>query len=242
MVALGSHHGLGLGRNRWILNDTYRSQLCLLYPPYLIALAAIYLTFSLYPPGPLSTPDSPSSTSKPLQLPSPSTLRPRTRRQSTEASAAEASAQASTSSSSTTTGGDPSTSSSQQADGSGQQTQVDPFDQSDPLNFLSSLNVDTNVVLAIVQEIVSLYDLWDSLENPTRAAQYAAERDRSVGTPAEANPPSRPVTRGGERVAYLKTKTRIRQTTRPDLFVSCRRLQPQTCRTRSDRTKESLRS
>ncbi|KAF4615909.1 hypothetical protein D9613_011362 [Agrocybe pediades] len=33
-----------------IINDTYRSNLCLLYPPHLIAVAAIYLTFILHPP------------------------------------------------------------------------------------------------------------------------------------------------------------------------------------------------
>jgi len=34
-----------------IVNDTYRSHLCLLYPPHLIAIAAIYLTFILHPPA-----------------------------------------------------------------------------------------------------------------------------------------------------------------------------------------------
>ncbi|KAH6873697.1 cyclin-like protein [Coprinopsis sp. MPI-PUGE-AT-0042] len=33
-----------------IINDTYRSELCLLYPPHLIAVAALYLTFILHPP------------------------------------------------------------------------------------------------------------------------------------------------------------------------------------------------
>ena len=33
------------------MNDTYRSQLCLLHPPHLIAIAAIYLTFILHPPA-----------------------------------------------------------------------------------------------------------------------------------------------------------------------------------------------
>ncbi|TFK22813.1 hypothetical protein FA15DRAFT_706047 [Coprinopsis marcescibilis] len=33
-----------------IINDTYRSELCLLYPPHLIAIAALYLTFILHPP------------------------------------------------------------------------------------------------------------------------------------------------------------------------------------------------
>ena len=33
------------------MNDTYRSHLCLLHPPHLIAIAAIYLTFILHPPA-----------------------------------------------------------------------------------------------------------------------------------------------------------------------------------------------
>jgi cyclin C len=33
--------------NRFIINDTYRSELCLLYPPHMIAIAAIYLTLVL---------------------------------------------------------------------------------------------------------------------------------------------------------------------------------------------------
>ncbi|PPQ66600.1 hypothetical protein CVT24_006911 [Panaeolus cyanescens] len=33
-----------------IINDTYRSPLCIFYPPHLIAIAAIYLTFILHPP------------------------------------------------------------------------------------------------------------------------------------------------------------------------------------------------
>ena len=35
---------------RSIINDTYRSQLCLLHPPHLIAIAAIYLSFIIHPP------------------------------------------------------------------------------------------------------------------------------------------------------------------------------------------------
>jgi len=34
----------------FIINDTYRSELCLLYPPHLIAIAAIYLTLVLHVP------------------------------------------------------------------------------------------------------------------------------------------------------------------------------------------------
>lgn len=35
---------------RSIINDTYRSQLCLLHPPHLIAIAAIFLSFIIHPP------------------------------------------------------------------------------------------------------------------------------------------------------------------------------------------------
>jgi hypothetical protein len=33
--------------NRFIINDTYRSELCLLYLPHMIVIAAIYLTLVL---------------------------------------------------------------------------------------------------------------------------------------------------------------------------------------------------
>ncbi|CAK5275924.1 unnamed protein product [Mycena citricolor] len=40
----------GLQTAWFIINDTYRSELCLLYPPHLIAIAAIYLTCVFHPP------------------------------------------------------------------------------------------------------------------------------------------------------------------------------------------------
>lgn len=52
--------------SRSIINDSYRSQLCLLYPPHLVAIAAIYLTFILHPPTlpePTPTPEYTSSES-----------------------------------------------------------------------------------------------------------------------------------------------------------------------------------
>ncbi|KAL0058138.1 RNA polymerase II holoenzyme cyclin-like subunit [Marasmius tenuissimus] len=57
----------------FIINDTYRSELCLLYPPHLIAIAAIYLTFILH--GPTQTtiaPLLPSSNSHSDSSPTPS--------------------------------------------------------------------------------------------------------------------------------------------------------------------------
>ncbi|KAG5645287.1 hypothetical protein DXG03_006589 [Asterophora parasitica] len=42
----------------FIINDTYRSDLCLIHPPYLIAIAAIYLTFVLHVPTRQTVPPS----------------------------------------------------------------------------------------------------------------------------------------------------------------------------------------
>ena len=46
---------------RFIINDTYRSELCLLYPPHLIAIAAIYLTLVFHAPTRTSIQQSASS-------------------------------------------------------------------------------------------------------------------------------------------------------------------------------------
>ncbi|KAG6864168.1 hypothetical protein C0991_011887 [Blastosporella zonata] len=46
----------------FIINDTYRSDLCLLHPPHIIAIAALYLTFTIHSPSSKSTiPQSVSS-------------------------------------------------------------------------------------------------------------------------------------------------------------------------------------
>lgn len=57
-------------RFRFIINDTYRSDLCLLYPPHLIAVAAVYIAFSINPP-PKKTAQPALKTS--ASIPSPST-------------------------------------------------------------------------------------------------------------------------------------------------------------------------
>jgi cyclin C len=48
IIFLRNNHHLRIHRS--IINDTYRSQLCLLHPPHLIAIAAIYLSFIIHPP------------------------------------------------------------------------------------------------------------------------------------------------------------------------------------------------
>ncbi|EDR04949.1 uncharacterized protein LACBIDRAFT_168583, partial [Laccaria bicolor S238N-H82] len=66
---------------RSIINDTYRSELCLVHPPHLIAIAAIYLTFILHPP----TRPELSSTSEPDADLSAEQTTPQPRRSSRQA-------------------------------------------------------------------------------------------------------------------------------------------------------------
>ncbi|KAG6816126.1 hypothetical protein H0H87_008476 [Tephrocybe sp. NHM501043] len=42
----------------FIINDTYRSDLCLLHPPHIIAIAALYLTFTIHSPSKSGAPTS----------------------------------------------------------------------------------------------------------------------------------------------------------------------------------------
>lgn len=114
----------------FVINDTFRSSLCLVQPPHLIAIAAIYLAFSLHPPA-----SARITASRPSSSDGPSS---RTRRQSIDVNA--------------TTGPPP-------------RTGPPPVGgQTDPISFLSTLAVDHSIVLEIVQEIISLYELWNSLD------------------------------------------------------------------------------
>lgn len=76
--------------SRSIVNDTYRSQLCLLHPPHLIAIAAIYLTFILHPPNrPESQPsDQDSLAENSLEHSTPVKQPRRSSRQANQASSA----------------------------------------------------------------------------------------------------------------------------------------------------------
>lgn len=125
-----------LFRPRFVINDTFRSSLCLIHPPHLIAIAAIYLAFSLHPPAntPITAPPTNPSDSGPSS---------RTRRHSTDA-------------------GVPSTAPTAPLPRAGPPP---PGGQTDPITFLSTLNVDYTLVLEIVQEVISLYELWNALES-----------------------------------------------------------------------------
>ncbi|KEI36484.1 uncharacterized protein L969DRAFT_55005 [Mixia osmundae IAM 14324] len=137
----------------YIINDTYRSDLCLLYPPYIIAVAAIYLCLTITPPESIrnltarddlmrsavhvesfkSLAGSPAVTSSPaLGSPAPNAS---THRRGTE-----------------------------------------------PVTFLASLNVQMPILLEAIQEMTSLYALWRSLEEETsdKSADGAIVQDPDV--------------------------------------------------------------
>ncbi|GAA5834157.1 hypothetical protein JCM11251_000557 [Rhodosporidiobolus azoricus] len=166
----------------FIINDTYRSLLPLLHPPHLIALAAIYLAFALHPPAPCAStilaPPPPSAASS-----APSATKggggggiaSRTRRASQDSTAP-------TSSSSTSLA--PPSSSAAVA-----QQREDEQDK-DPISFLSSLQIDQSLVLEIVQEIVSLYEVWAQLEgtSPSSSLLPVSSSASGAGKPSTSLP------------------------------------------------------
>ncbi|KAF8351767.1 hypothetical protein F5887DRAFT_1057610 [Amanita rubescens] len=126
----------------FIINDTYRSNICLLYPPHLIAVAAIYLTVVFHPPSRLeitphlssSSSRSSSSTTTSSSAPPPSTTS--TTRRSTRLN--------------NTPSAIPLTPSSSK-----------PSPPDTILTFLANMNVSLPLIATIMQEIISLWSLWD---------------------------------------------------------------------------------
>ncbi|KAI0829224.1 cyclin-like protein [Trametes gibbosa] len=118
----------------FVINDTYRSELCLLYPPHLIGIAALYFSHVFSP----------------------------TARAAMQASAA-AHAAASTSSSSGASAQhghpDPASRRSSRSTSSSSKKQQRP--PTDLIGWLAGLNVSMSLVATIAQEILSLYALWD---------------------------------------------------------------------------------
>ncbi|KAG0148404.1 hypothetical protein CROQUDRAFT_654909 [Cronartium quercuum f. sp. fusiforme G11] len=120
----------------FIINDTYRTDIILLYPPYIIALAAIYITVVLQPhpslraiktlPPPVYQPPNVASSVSTSTSTSSDAQGARTHRQSLTAP---------------------------------QQTVV-------PLVFFAHFPLSMSLVLELVQEIVTAYELWNRLENP----------------------------------------------------------------------------
>ncbi|GAA5821070.1 hypothetical protein JCM3770_000077 [Rhodotorula araucariae] len=136
----------------FIINDTFRCSLCLVHPPHLIALAAIYLAFALHPPVSAAVQILPPAAD--AADATAGSVSSRTRRHSTDANAAA----------------------SVGAGGAG----TGPGGHTDAVSFLASLQVDSSLVLEIVQEIVALYELWAQLE----AGASASAAGASTASPA----------------------------------------------------------
>ncbi|KAF8302528.1 cyclin-like protein [Clavulina sp. PMI_390] len=135
----------GAMQTAWfIINDSFRTELCLVHPPYLIAVAALYMTCvlhnsisgKLHPPNqpqpPTSAPMSAGGFASARQSPAPFPL----------------------------DGRSTPTASSSLTPISTTPTSMSPRDEI--LNFLASLNVSLETVSTVCQEIMSMYSLWDT--------------------------------------------------------------------------------
>ncbi|EED84433.1 predicted protein [Postia placenta Mad-698-R] len=118
---------------RFIINDTYRTDLCLIHPPHLIAIAAIYLVLVLH-----------NSTRSLIQAQSSSSSS-----QSVSRSSSHSQLQSQPSTATT-----PRRSSRSNAAAHRKQPQ-------DIVGFMAGLNVSMAHVATIAQEIIGLYALWD---------------------------------------------------------------------------------
>ena len=143
--------------DRFVINDTFRSELCLLYPPHLIAIAAIYVTLVLHIPTHDSIINqSQSPTNQELTHPKP-------RRSSRQASNANANANSN----------------------SNAETLKKSTSNHDPITFLFELNVSLPLIATIVQEIISMYALWERYkEDP---ASDSAKPTASASSPLFTN-------------------------------------------------------
>ncbi|KAI0751741.1 cyclin-like protein [Daedaleopsis nitida] len=137
----------------FIINDTYRSELCLLYPPHLIAIAAIYLTLVFHAPTRAAIQQqAASSSSAHPQSHSHSHSGSPTRRSSRSASYTQKKPQG--------------------------QAHAQPQPPQDIVGFMAGLNVSVPLVATIAQEIVALYALWDRYsEDEAARAAYAQQRN-----------------------------------------------------------------
>lgn len=145
--------------SRYILNDTYRTELCLLYPPHLIAIAALFIAFSHIPPPPPGQAQSkpiatiskpPSRVPTPESRPSTPQLHPSLPQRPTTIMQPTLSRSVSQNLPPAPT------------------PQVQAIGKVDPLTFLSRLNVSLPLVLQIVQQIIPLYTLWNAYETEGR--------------------------------------------------------------------------
>lgn len=184
----------------FVLNDTYRSELCLLYPPHLIATASIYLAFSLhFPPNLLntvkgSTPANVASGAAVNRNADTGEPDAKRMRGSFLSSNPQSNAAVASNNNFSNNGGVTGLTPGNNAIGSMPNSPLSgdppaiapkpplstaPRGTTDPITFLASLNVQLPLVLEIVQEILSLYALWKAYEEPPHSASSAAGQSGS---------------------------------------------------------------
>jgi cyclin C len=131
-------HRPSLRRHRFILNDTYRTDLSLLYPPYLIALAALYLSFSLEDKSPRDPFRVRGQTVSSLD-------------RSSLSSAHDA------------------------AQGANRPVMDRLITRAKAAGYFADFAISLPTMLTIVQEIISLYPLWEELEGKSTNTPHASQ-------------------------------------------------------------------
>lgn len=210
-----------------MLNNTYRSELCLLYPPHLIATASIYLAFSLhFPPNLLNSakgqpgakPTTASTATRNADTGEPDAKRMR------GSSFSAGQPGASGSGAGTATGLTPNIAFASMPSSplSGDAPAIAPKPPlstaprgtTDPITFLASLNVQLPLVLEIVQEVLSLYACWKAYEEPPSSSSSNSSSAQNGGA-EKADIPSGQSTPGTGMP--LQSPTRLMQALNPAL-------------------------
>ncbi|PWN38687.1 cyclin-like protein [Ceraceosorus guamensis] len=160
--------GLGLGMDvesedarlgdAFVLNDTYRTDIGLLYPPHLIAIAALYLGFTLHQP------------SRDSLVASAEKMRERRRKW---AAAAAALSHPSNQDSGSVGGSE---SAEQHSD-----LPPPPVPPPDALSFFAALNVDFRLVAEVVQHILAGYEVWHRIDHASTARTEQAPQSHMDG-------------------------------------------------------------
>lgn len=140
-----------------IINDTYRTDVCLLYPPFLVAIAAIYLSLV----------NSDRINAQPQsQSPDDMQITPETTAPTPASNAGPTPAAGATSPSQTAQTANP--------------TSINP----DPITFLASLNVSLASVATIAQEMISFYSLSSRYVDESGPSATANNSSRNKVTEA----------------------------------------------------------
>lgn len=148
---------------RFIVSDSLRTELCLLYPPYLIAIAALYMTCVLH-----------TSISSKLLEPQQSDTKNEPTTQSMSPSPTL----------STKEPGEEIEYAPQLSSSVSPSASISARDEI--LNFLAGLNVSIEIIAYICQQILSTYSLWDSFTD--HSEQDATRRgDRAESNKIAAN-------------------------------------------------------